>query len=172
MCVLLCASIHLYFQVQLPNLGQNRLTSISLSKRCLVCVFSCTYSSFEAILLIFLVRLSVKAKTPYRSTLTNLLSAEETVTRWLDEGDSVDIVYLDFAKPFDSVNHHLLLTKLKCNGIAPSVINRIEFFLRRRSFEVSVNGSLSQVAEAASGVPQSSVLGPILFVIYVIVLTN
>ncbi len=49
-----------------------------------------------------------------RSTLTKLLSAEETVTRWLDEGDTVDIVYLNFAKAFDSVNHRLLLTKLKC----------------------------------------------------------
>ncbi len=104
---------------------------------------------------------------PRRSTVTNLLSAEETVTRWLDEGGTVDIVYLDFAKAFDSVNHRLLLTKLKCYGIAPSVINWIESYLRRRSFQVSVNGSLSQVAEAASGAPQGSVLGPILFVIYV-----
>ncbi len=47
---------------------------------------------------------------PRRSTLTNLLSGEETVTRWLDEGDTVDNVYLDFAKGFDSVNHRLLLT--------------------------------------------------------------
>ncbi len=68
---------------------------------------------------------------------------------------------------FDSVNHRLLLTKLKCYGIAPSVINWIESCLRRRSFQVSVNGSLSQVAEAVSGAPQGSVLGPILFVIYV-----
>ncbi len=49
----------------------------------------------------------------------------------------------------------------------PSVINWIESYLRRRSFQVSVNGSLSQVAEAASGVPQGSVLGPFLLVIYV-----
>ncbi len=94
---------------------------------------------------------------PRRLTVTNPLSAVETVTRWLDEGDPVDIVNLDFAKAFDSVNHRLLLTRLKCYGFAPSVLNWIESYLRRRSFQVSVNGSLSQVAEAASGVPQVSV---------------
>ncbi len=109
---------------------------------------------------------------PHRSTLTYLLSAEETVTRWLDEGDRVDIVFLDFAEAFDSGNHRLILTKLKCYGIAPSVINWIESSLRRRSFQVTGNGSLSQAAEAASGVPQGSVLGPILFVIYVKDLTD
>ncbi len=67
---------------------------------------------------------------PRRSTLTNLLSAEETVTRWFDEGDTADIICLDFAKAFDSVNHRLLLTKLKCYGIAPSVINWIESYPR------------------------------------------
>ncbi len=54
----------------------------------------------------------------------------------------------------------------------PSVTNWIESYLRLRSFEVSVNGSLSQVAEAASGLPKGSALGPILFVIYVNDLTD
>ncbi len=58
-----------------------------------------------------------------QSTVINLLSPEETVTRWLEEVDTVDIVYLDFGKAFDSVNRLLLLTMLKCYGIAPSVIN-------------------------------------------------
>ncbi len=56
---------------------------------------------------------------------------------------------------------------LKCNGIAPSVIYWVESYLRRLSFQVSVNESLSQVTEAASGVPKGSVYGPILFAIYV-----
>ncbi len=63
---------------------------------------------------------------PRRSIVTNLLSAEEMVTRWLDEGDTVDIAYLDFAKAFDSVNLRPLLTKLNCYGIAPSAINCVE----------------------------------------------
>ncbi len=67
---------------------------------------------------------------PRRSTVIHLLSVEETVTRWLDEGDTVEIVYLDFAKAFDSVNHRLLLTLLQCYRIAPPpVINWIEFYL-------------------------------------------
>ncbi len=78
---------------------------------------------------------------PRRLTVTNLLSAEATDTRWFDEGDTVDIVYLDFAIVFDSVNHRLLLTKLKYHGIAPSVTNWIESYLRRCSFQVSANGS-------------------------------
>ncbi len=85
-----------------------------------------------------------------RSVVTNLLCAEKTVTRWLDEGDTVDIVCLDSTKAFDSVNPRLLLTKLKCNRIVPCVVNWIESFLRRRSIHVSVIAFLSQVTEAAS----------------------
>ncbi len=59
---------------------------------------------------------------PRRSTVTNLLSAEETATRWLDEGDTVDIDYLDLVKAFDSENHCLLLTMFKCFGIAPLLL--------------------------------------------------
>ncbi len=52
-----------------------------------------------------------------------------TVTRWLDEGDTVDIVYLDFAKAFDSLNYRLPVTELKFYGIASSFINWIESYL-------------------------------------------
>ncbi len=58
---------------------------------------------------------------PRRSTVSNLQPAEETVARWLDEGNAVDIDYLDFAKAFDSVNHRPLLTNLRCYVIASSV---------------------------------------------------
>ncbi len=74
--------------------------------------------------LLLLLTTSQHGFLPRRSTVASL-SAEETVTQWHDEGDTVDIVYLNYGKAFDSVNHHLLLNKLKCNGIAPSGINWI-----------------------------------------------
>ncbi len=81
---------------------------------------------------------------PRRSTLTNLLVAEELITKWLDEGSAVDLIYLDFYKTFDSVNHRLLPHKLRGYGIAPIVISRVECFLSRRTFQVNVNGILFQ----------------------------
>ncbi len=83
---------------------------------------------------------------PRRSTVTNFLSAKETVTQWFDKGGTVGIVYLE---KIYSVNHRLLFIKL-----APSLLNWVELFLRRLSFQVSFNGCLSQVAEATSGVPR------------------
>ncbi len=91
---------------------------------------------------------------PRRSTLTNLLVAEELITKWLDEGSAVDMIYLDFSKAFDSVNHRLLLHKLREYGIAPIVISWVECFLSRRTLQENVNGTLSQMAEAISSVPK------------------
>ncbi len=54
---------------------------------------------------------------PRRSCLPNLLVFEEAVTRMMDEGNTVDVIYLDFAKAFDSVNHRFLLTKMKSFGL-------------------------------------------------------
>ncbi len=78
--------------------------------------------------------------------------AEESITKWLDEGSAVDLIYLDFSKAFDSVSHWLFLDKLRGYGIAPIVISWVDSFLNRRTFQVNVNGALSQMAEALSGV--------------------
>ncbi len=104
---------------------------------------------------------------PRRSTLTNHIMAEELITKWLEEVSAVDLIYLGFSKAFDSVNHRLLLHKLRGYGIGPIVTSWVKCFLSRRIFPVNVNWTLSQMAEAISGVPQGSVIGPILFVIYV-----
>jgi hypothetical protein len=102
-----------------------------------------------------------------RSCLTNLLIAEEKITKYLEEGVTVDVVFLDFAKAFDSVNHRMLLKKLASYGIHPLIVSWIRGFLNERTFRVQVAGQKSGVADAPSGVPQGSILGPMLFLLYI-----
>ncbi len=85
----------------------------------------------------------------------------------MDSGDTVDLVFLDYSNAFDSVSHRFLIKKLKAYGIDDTVVNWIELFLKEWTFNVSVNGNISPSKAAVSGVPQGSVLGPILFLIYV-----
>ncbi len=90
---------------------------------------------------------------------------EERVTRLLDEGHTVDLVYHDFATAFDSVNRRFLLAKLKASGIDGAVLNRIISYLSNRSYQVQIDGILSEEAPCHSGVPQGSVIGPSLFLL-------
>ncbi len=79
----------------------------------------------------------------------------------------MDLVYLDFAKAFDSVNHRFLLAKLKASGIDGAVLNWIKSYLSNRSYQVQIDGILSEEAPCLSGIPQGSVIGPLLFVLYI-----
>ena len=102
-----------------------------------------------------------------RSCLTNLLTTLEDWTSMLEDGDCVDIAYLDFRKAFDLVSHRHLLLKLEKHGIKGQVLNWIKAFLENRKQRVVIRGFESDELDVLSGVPQGSVLGPILVLIFI-----
>ena len=89
----------------------------------------------------------------------------EEITKRVDDGSPVDVVYLDFQKAFDKVPHQRVLLKLKAHGIVNDAINWIEKWLTHRKHRVIVDGDISNWTSVLSGVPQGSVLVPLLFLI-------
>ena len=102
-----------------------------------------------------------------RSTVTQLLKYLDKCAQSVAAGKVVDAIYLDFEKAFDTVPHHRLLGKLQAYGINGCILNWVADYLNGRTQVVAVNGTESEIGSVLSGVPQGTVLGPILFVIYI-----
>lgn len=102
-----------------------------------------------------------------RSCTTQLLETLEDWTMALDESETVDVIYLDNYKAFDKVSHRRLLYKLKSYGVGGVVWKWIQAFLQDLKQQVVINGSKSSQTSVTSGISQGSVIGPILFLIYI-----
>ena len=102
-----------------------------------------------------------------RSTVTQLLCYLDKCVKAIVEGNVVDTVYLDFMKAFDTVPHMRLMGKLKAYGVEGNTAKWITEYLNNRSQVVVVNGEKSLPADIISGIPQGTVLGPLLFVVYI-----
>ena len=104
---------------------------------------------------------------PGRSCQSNLLIMLNCLTEAIDRGIITDVIYLDFAKAFDSVPHNRLIYKLSKYGITGNLLHWISDFLSKRRQCVRVNSALSEWESVISGVPQGSILGSILFIFYI-----
>ena len=100
------------------------------------------------------------------STETACLELVDKLMKNLDEGETPICFFLDLSKAFDTLDHNILINKLKYYGIKGTEIKWFQSYLSNRTQYVEFDGSYSSSKEIKTGVPQGSILGPLLFIIY------
>ena len=103
---------------------------------------------------------------PQHSTETTLHDLTNTCYQVMERGEMTGTVFIDLSKAFDSVNHDIILDKLEKSNMSTSVINWFKSYLYERSQSVTIGGNISKSMPLNTGVPQGSILGPLLCIIY------